>query len=265
MSKQKKKYLSVEEEYNKNNSLFEDKKDSRKKEKNKARNRNKNKTVEIELTGNYLKEQELIEKLNLKLNGNDESRHNDSEKNKKDKCDCSDNKKMVRPAIIDAPYPPIKVKEPNLEYAQIISNDFAGIVSEFGAIAQYVNHQIRLNLIAQKASQTLLAISKAEMIHMEMLGKLIIKLGGDVNYCFYNKNSKKCSEWKTEYINYGTNYINMILMDINDEYKAIKQYEEHIKEIKDENIQKILKRIIEDEKYHIELLSGLVRDYNSEN
>ena len=43
--------------------------------------------------------------------------------------------------------------------------------------------------------------------------------------------------------------------------KTIKQYKETITKINDENINDIIKRIILDEEYHIQLLLGLYKKY----
>ena len=41
------------------------------------------------------------------------------------------------------PYPPIVVVKPNKHYAEIIQTSFAGAVSEFSAISQYIYHHLR--------------------------------------------------------------------------------------------------------------------------
>lgn len=196
---------------------------------------------EIPLTGSYLREKQLIDSLSCKI---------------QEKCSLD----SVMPAKINIPYPKIQVKNKNEKFAQILSLDFCSSISEFSAVAQYVNHQIRFTDKYCKAAEIILSISKTEMMHMEMIGKLIILLGGSLNYGYYDNGSY--SNWTPNFIDYGTNYVNMILLDINDEYKAIKQYEEHIKAIDDECIGAVLKRIIKDEKHHIELLTGLLDDNN---
>ena len=189
------------------------------------------------LNGNYLREKELIDKLSIKIN---EKRSIEN----------------INIAKINLPYPKIQVKSQNKKYAKILSTDFCGKISEFTAISQYINHELRLDNKYSNASKTLLSISKIEMIHMQIIGEIIILLGGSPNYCFYDYDSYNF--WTPQYVEYGTNYVNMILLDINSEYKAIKQYEDHINAINDNYIKAILERIIKDEKYHIELLTELL-------
>lgn len=191
------------------------------------------------LSGIYLKEQELLDSLSEKI----------QKKN-------SRNSEFI--AESDAPYPKIQVQEKNEEYAKILSNDFSGNVSEFSAIAQYINHEIRIYSQYNKAHNVIISIAKTEMLHLQIIGKLIVLLGGTLNYSYHDDNT--CSIWTPKFIDYGSNFVNMILLDINNEYKAIKQYEEHIKAIDDKYIKEILKRIIIDEKQHIELLSELLEE-----
>lgn len=195
----------------------------------------------ISLTGNYLREQQLIDSLSCKI---------------QEKCSTKD----VMPAKINIPYPKIQVKNKNEKFAQILSLDFCSSVSEFSAVTQYINHEMRFTNKYCRAARTVLSICKTEMMHLQMIGELIILLGGDLNYSYYNDGSY--SNWSPKFVDYGTNYVNMILLDISDEYKAIKQYEEHIKAIDDNCIKTVLERIIKDEKYHIELLTGLLDENN---
>ena len=87
------------------------------------------------------------------------------------------------------PYPPIVVAKPNKHYAEIIQVNFAGAVSEFSAISQYINHHFRTENQYPEISKTLEHIAIVEMYHLEILGKLIIKLGGNPGY-WINKKDK---------------------------------------------------------------------------
>ena len=53
-----------------------------------------------------------------------------------------------------------------------------------------------------------------EMYHLEILGKLIIKLGGNPGY-WINKKDKKLN-WNSSFVNYGLNVTEMINYDIDD-------------------------------------------------
>ena len=157
------------------------------------------------------------------------------------------------------PYPPIDVSCENSLYADIIQQNFAGAVSEFSAVSQYVNHELRLNYEYEEISKALHCISIVEMHHLEILGLLIIKLGGNPGYWSIKK--RKRIYWSPNFVNYGEIAEEMIEFDIRDEYAAIRQYSDSIKIIKDTKITDIIKRIIIDEKIHIEILTNLKRKY----
>ena len=199
------------------------------------------KQKEVILTGNYLREKQLIDGLSFKI---------------EEKCSLDN----IMAASANIPYPKIQVKNKNEKFAQILSLDFCSSISEFTALTQYVNHEIRFTKKYCNAAKIILSISKTEMMHMQIIGELITLLGANLNYSYYDNGSYL--NWSTKFVDYGANYVNMILLDINDEYKAIKQYEDHIRLIDDAYIKAILERIIKDEKYHIELLTKLLDENN---
>lgn len=164
--------------------------------------------------------------------------------------------KNIKPAEVDLPYPPIKVNGRNKYYADILSADYCSAVSEMTAITQYLNHEIRISKKYCDIAATLLSIAEAEMIHFQMIGELIVLLGGCLTYDVNYGSSK--NSWKTNYIEYERDLESMIMADIEGEQNAIRQYYDHIKLINDENINAVLSRIIKDEEYHIILLTGLL-------
>ena len=84
----------------------------------------------------------------------------------------------IRPIMIDLPYPPIQVCEENRAYANLLSIDYCGSVSEMSAITQYINNENRLSCWACPMAKTILGIAMAEMMHLQKLGELIFLLGG---------------------------------------------------------------------------------------
>ena len=52
--------------------------------------------------------------------------------------------KDVKPVMVDLPYPPIRVSGKNPSYADLLSVDYCGAVSEMSAITQYINNENRL-------------------------------------------------------------------------------------------------------------------------
>ena len=75
----------------------------------------------------------------------------------------------VKPIMMDLPYPAIKVREKNMAYANLLSADYCGAVSELTAIAQYINNENRMNGENCSLAKTILGIAMAEMIHLQKL------------------------------------------------------------------------------------------------
>lgn len=153
-----------------------------------------------------------------------------------------------------SPYPEIRVLGPNLYYASLLMDDYAGLTSEFTAISQYLYHHFFFKDIDKELGDLLENISIIEMHHMEMLADTIKKLGG--NPVIAGSYSTCGSFWNGNFVHYGMNVCDRLKADIDSEYKAIYEYEKHIRMIHDPHIQAILRRIILDEKVHIKLFNN---------
>lgn len=165
----------------------------------------------------------------------------------------------VNPIMMDLPYPPTQVKEKNQAYANLLSIDYCGSVSEMSAITQYINNENRLSCERCPLIKTILGIAMAEMIHLQKLGELIYLLGGTIDFTAkYRDGSVKM--WTPEYVTLPENAPNMIMADIEAEKAAINQYKLHMKMINDSYVNAVLARIIKDEQYHIMLLQALMKE-----
>lgn len=164
----------------------------------------------------------------------------------------------VNPIMMDLPYPPIQVKGKNQVYANLLSIDYCGAVSEMSAITQYINNENRLSCERCSVIKTILGIAMAEMIHLQKLGELIFLLGGKIDFTAkYREGGTKM--WTPEYLTIPENMRNMLAADIEAERAAINQYKMHIKMIKDSDVNAVLARIIKDEEYHIMLLQAMMK------
>lgn len=162
----------------------------------------------------------------------------------------------VKPIMMDLPYPPNRVREKNLNYADLLSIDYCGAVSEMSAIAQYINNENRLFSEKCPQAKIILGIAMAEMIHMQKLGELIYLLGGNIEFNAKYRDGKP-RMWTPQYLNMQENAKKMIMADIDAEQAAIEQYRKHVKIINDYYINAVLTRIIKDEEYHIMILQAL--------
>ena len=163
----------------------------------------------------------------------------------------------VKPIMVDLPYPEIKVQRRNRDYADLLSVDYCGFVSELSAITQYINNENRICAERCSMARTLLGIAMAEMMHLQKLGELIHLLGGKV--CFVSRQpGGRQWMWSPECLAIPENFDKMLLADIESERAAINQYQMHIKRIQDTYVNDVLCRIIKDEEYHIMMLRAML-------
>lgn len=165
----------------------------------------------------------------------------------------------MKPAMVDLPYPPIRVKERNCGYANLLSMDYCGSVSEMSAITQYINNENRMSAEKCSLARTILGIAVAEMIHLQMLGEMIYLLGGEIDFVARQQDGNQ-RLWTPAYLTIPGNIRSMLCADIESEKGAIRQYEMHIRMIEDGHINAVLERIIKDEEYHIMMLQALLEE-----
>lgn len=168
----------------------------------------------------------------------------------------------IKPAMLEFPYPPIQVCRKNQSYANLLSVDYCGQVSELSALTQYINNESRLSMKHCSWARMLLAIAIAEMMHLQKLGELICLLGGEVDFTARQPNGRQ-SFWTPDYLTLPDNVDRMICADIEGEKAAIEQYRMHISRIDDQYVNAVLARIIRDEEYHILLLQSLMDEVNT--
>lgn len=160
---------------------------------------------------------------------------------------------MKMKCYVDMPYPSIMVQKRDVELAKKILNVYAGEVSEDTSTHTYIFQ----SLISQneEIKKILKDIGIVEMHHLEMLGLLIKKLGLLPIYISENNNNLKWFNGK--YVNYERNLKKLIRDNIEMEKKAIRNYDEIIKETDDNYVIHLIKRIILDERLHIEIFEKI--------
>ncbi len=163
----------------------------------------------------------------------------------------------IKPVLTALSYPPQQVQSKNLAYANLLSVDYCGSVSELSAITQYINFETRLCGFQCQMARVLLGIAMAEMMHLQKLGELILLLGGKLDYSARMQNGKQ-KQWSPEYLFLPDNAAQMLQACIASEQEAIKQYRMHWKMIGDADVRAVIARIIQDEEYHILTLNDLL-------
>lgn len=153
------------------------------------------------------------------------------------------------------PYPEIDIKEKNLEYAKIIKKCYCGLCSELTLVNQY-NYQHLL--VDSYLKEIFTKIAKVETEHLNILGELIISLGGDPIFAIEKRN--KVINWSTKFINKDTLLKNILINNIRSELEIIDEYRKIATIIENENIITILNRIILDEELHIKIFNNIYRN-----
>lgn len=154
------------------------------------------------------------------------------------------------------PYPTPRVEKQNLEYARMLSQNYAGDVSEDTAVHLYIYQSIVLSEENSQIANILEKISIVEMKHLDLLGKTIKLLGLTPKFVTYSPDNIK-QFWTSANVNYTTSIMSMLKQDIKAETIAIKTYEKHKNEINDKYIKELLSRIIVDEKLHLAIFEKL--------
>ncbi len=159
---------------------------------------------------------------------------------------------------LDIPYPIVRVEEKNPYYADLLSQDYAGEVSETTATLLYSYQHFDTFNSNEEFSKVIEEISFVEMKHLEMLGKTINLLGKKPVYKTCESSRGDCVMWTSSNVNYDNEMRDMLKTDIKSEKIAIKNYEHHKELIDDKYIKEMLSRIILDEKRHLEIFETLL-------
>lgn len=149
-------------------------------------------------------------------------------------------------------YPKLFNIRQNLKYADILCNSFGGETGELTAITQYIYEHMELERY-DGLSKVLFSIAKEEMMHLDMIGGLIRKLGRKPLYI-----NEKQEMWSASNVKYNfMSLYDMLSYNIQTEKKTIEEYKKAIKLTKNKSIKELLERIILDEKTHIEIFDRL--------
>lgn len=157
------------------------------------------------------------------------------------------------------PYPKVQVEQPNLFYASILLDDYAGNLSEDTAIHLYLYQAFVDDEHYNQYKDIMLHIAEVEMTHLRLLGETIMKLGALPIFGVVGKD-RVDRLWSASNVNYEIDLKQMLEIDIQAETNAIRNYEYQLNIIKDVYIQAMIKRILEDEKIHLSIFQNLYQN-----
>lgn len=160
----------------------------------------------------------------------------------------------------DAPYPPIKAESGNPAYARVMLDNIGGSNSEMSAISLYVfNHLI--TEYNPDVSAVFHKVSIVEMHHLEIFGKLALQLGEEPR--LWTQHGCKKIYWSPSCNQYPGELRTLMRNVIDGEKAVISKYQHQISYIRDENITENLRRIILDERLHVEIFEKVYGEYCS--
>lgn len=155
---------------------------------------------------------------------------------------------------LDIPYPPVEVEGRNMYYASLLTEDYAGQVSELTAVMSYVFQ----HLICHDGgiAQAVGAIAMVEMRHLEMIGRLIRLFGG----CPRSgaDRSGRMFWWSGRFTRQETDPACFLKANISMEGDTIREYNQRAAQIQDAPARAVLQRIILDEEHHIRIFNELL-------
>lgn len=158
---------------------------------------------------------------------------------------------------VPEPYPKIKPDKSDKKYIKLVFQDYCSRNGELTAVTEYIHSHITIsedNEINKQAADAFRGISIIEMFHFELLGDLINDLGEDPKFV-----SGKDISWKGSFVPYGKNLREKLKNAVISEEIAIKNYENHIRLIESKEMKKLYKRIVLDEKLHLEIFTKLLK------
>ena len=152
----------------------------------------------------------------------------------------------------NAPYPEIVDPVKNMKTVKVLKNLMSGYDSELRAILQYFYQSSLCNKIQPEISDIFEEISIVEMHHLELLSHAIVDFGGEPMY-----DDAQGYFFNTETVAYSTKLRDILDINIKGEENAIRDYTNAINMVENQSLKNLFKRIIEDEKNHLEVFTYL--------
>lgn len=156
------------------------------------------------------------------------------------------------------PYPSVFRLRPDKEMAERIMSGYSGAYSELTTTLQYAQHSLRCRNYAE-ISETMRGIFYVETLHMEYLGDIICKMGGNAEYKISFQD--KSIDWQASMVNYANSPSAMLWLDIEGEKGAAAFYEQTAQMTDQPELKSLMLRLAEDEKLHVKILTDLYNRY----
>jgi len=150
------------------------------------------------------------------------------------------------------PYPPLRVQGPNPVYAEMMLSNMGSPNSEMSAVAFYRYARLMSRRGDAETSVLFHKVSMVEMHHLDLFGELALALGAQPR--LWHCRNCRWEYWSPRYVNYAhCSAKDLVKAALEDERAAVRKYECQAKCIADPDLAALLRRVIEDEKEHVEL------------
>lgn len=159
----------------------------------------------------------------------------------------------------DSPYPSIQDLDINLQYGYMMLSNLGGLHSEMNAVSLYHYNHVILDEDWEELADVFMHIAMVEMEHLDIFAKMCLKLGVDPR--LWDCQDDFLEYWSPGYNVYPKQIHVMLENAILQEQNTIDMYRHQIDCIHEPIIQKMLNRIIEDEKLHVDILTSYLSKY----
>lgn len=160
------------------------------------------------------------------------------------------------PAADGSPYPEIGEMGDNIRLARRLTTLFGGAEGELGTITRYICQADRLRRGYPEYAEVLMRIAKTEMRHLDIVGRLIAALGGEVKAGAYA--GDRFIWWSGDGLSYETDPLSALISDIGHEQQAYREYITIARQSGDRAVFAILTRLALDEMIHAGTLRAML-------
>ncbi len=164
---------------------------------------------------------------------------------------------MQKPFTVSAPYPTLKNVKEDYYSASIVAPLYAGL---HGELVSALRFGYQSYFFSGKVLELIDGIVGAEIIHLDILGETLYKLGYDPVYAV--KKGYSTEYFSTESVSYFKTPKKMLLDDVALKEITLLEYEKAQEKLKGKAVLDILKRISADEVLHLTALENALADLN---
>ena len=156
------------------------------------------------------------------------------------------------PVALPDPYPRVRITQADPACACSLLTALAGRDGEMTTIYEYLYQHWMLTSVYEELAYTLIRMVHVEIVHLQLLGGLIVQLGGNPR-CMY-PTRKGFRPWTGSMVDYARSVREVLEFDIRHEQATLEAYEHHANIVQDSCASTLLLRLAQDERLHKRIL-----------